>query len=133
MNFTELFLLYSNHQPLHALKRDKDSPEKVGCILDWIAEEQNPTGSCRKISPGWNWKKVRAGCWKVEDMKVWLYANRDQKLKKLMGMLNLKLSGHYRYYSVSFNGRMISNYKQQVREMLKYYPLVMPKIYVSLF
>lgn len=56
---------------------------------------------------------------------------------------------------LSFNGRMISNFKQQVREMLfkvlnrrsnrksytregfiemlKYYPLVMPKIYVSLF
>ena len=56
-----------------------------------------------------------------------------QKLKKLMGMLNLKLTGHYRYYGVSFNGRMISNFKQQVREMLKYYPLVMSKIYVSLF
>ena len=70
-------------------------------------------------------------------------------------MLNLKLTGHYRYYGVSFNGRMISNFKQQVREMLfkvlnrrsnrksytregfiemlKYYPLVMPKIYGSLF
>ena len=31
-------------------------------------------------------------------------------------MLNLKLVGHYRYYGISFNGRMISNYKQQVRE-----------------
>ena len=92
---------------------------------------------------------------KIRDIKVWLYANRDQPLKKLMGMLNLKLTGHYRYYGISFNGRMISNYKQQVREllfkvlnrrsdrksytregfieMLKYYPLAMPKIYVSLF
>ena len=92
---------------------------------------------------------------KIRDIKVWLYPNRDQPLKKLMGMLNLKLIGHYRYYGISFNGRMISNYKQQVREllfkvlnrrsdrksytregfieMLKYYPLAMPKIYVSLF
>ena len=92
---------------------------------------------------------------KLKDIKVWMYANRDQKLKKLMGMLNLKLTGHYRYYGVSFNGRMISNFKQQVREMLfkvlnrrsnrksytregfiemlKYYPLTMPKIYFSLF
>ena len=59
-----------------------------------------------------------------------------------------------KYYD-SFNGRMLSNYKQQVREllfkvlnrrsdrksytregfieMLRYYPLAMPKIYVSLF
>lgn len=28
---------------------------------------------------------------KLKDMKVWIYANRDQKLKKLMGMFNLKL------------------------------------------
>ena len=75
--------------------------------------------------------------------------------KNQVCMLNLKLTGHYRYYRVSFNGRMLSNYKQQVREllfkvlnrrsdrksytregfieMLKYYPLAMPKIYVSLF
>ena len=104
------------------------------------------------IMPKTNSKKFRQ---KIRDIKVWLYANRDHPLKKLMGMLNLKLTGHYRYYGISFNGRMISNYKQQVREllfkvlnrrsdrksytregfieMLKYYPLAMPKIYVSLF
>ena len=104
------------------------------------------------IMPKTSSKKFRQ---KIRDIKVWLYANRDQPLKKLMGMLNLKLIGHYRYYGISFNGRMISNYKQQVREllfkvlnrrsdrksytregfieMLKYYPLAMPKIYVSLF
>ena len=104
------------------------------------------------IMPKTSSKKFRQ---KIRGIKVWLYANRDQPLKKLMGMLNLKLIGHYRYYGISFNGRMISNYKQQVREllfkvlnrrsdrksytregfieMLKYYPLAMPKIYVSLF
>lgn len=104
------------------------------------------------IMPKTSSKKFRQ---KIRDIKIWLYANRDQPLKKLMGMLNLKLIGHYRYYGISFNGRMISNYKQQVREllfkvlnrrsdrksytregfieMLKYYPLAMPKIYVSLF
>ena len=104
------------------------------------------------IMPKTSSKKFRQ---KIRDIKVWLYANRDQAVKKLMGMINLKLIGHYRYYGISFNGRMISNYKQQVREllfkvlnrrsdrksytregfieMLKYYPLAMPKIYVSLF
>lgn len=104
------------------------------------------------IMPKTSSKKFRQ---KIRDIKVWLYANRDQSLKKLMGMLNLKLVGHYKYYGISFNGRMISNYKQQVREllfkvlnrrsdrksyiregfieMLKYYPLALPKIYVSLF
>lgn len=104
------------------------------------------------IMPKTNNKKFRQ---KLKDMKIWLYANRDQPLRKLMGMLNLKLVGHYRYYGISFNSRMIANYKQPVREMLfkvlnrrsdrksytregfiemlKYYPLAMPKIYVSLF
>lgn len=104
------------------------------------------------IMPKTNNKKFRQ---KLKDMKIWLYANRDQPLRKLMGMLNLKLVGHYRYYGINFNSRMIANYKQQVREMLfkvlnrrsdkksytregfiemlKYYPLAMPKIYVSLF
>ena len=66
-----------------------------------------------------------------------------------------KLIGHYRYYGISFNSRMIANFRQQVREllfkalnrrsqrksytrdgfieMMKYYPLVNPKIYMSLF
>lgn len=68
------------------------------------------------IMPKTSSKKFRQ---KIRDIKVWLYANRDQPLKKLMGMLNLKLIGHYRYYGISFNGRMISNYKQQVREYNK--------------
>lgn len=92
---------------------------------------------------------------KIREMKEWLYANRDQKLEKLMYMVNVKLSGHYRYYGISFNSRMIANFRQQVREllfkalnrrsqrksytrngfieMMKYYPFVNPKIYMSLF
>ena len=52
------------------------------------------------IMPKTSSKKFRQ---KIRDIKVWLYANRDQSLKKLMGMLNLKLVGHYRYYGISFN------------------------------
>ena len=88
-------------------------------------------------------------------MKLWLYNNKDQKLGKMMYMLNIKLIGHYRYYGISFNSRMISNFKQQVREllykvlnrrsemksytrqgfveMMKYYKLPNPKICFSLF
>ena len=51
------------------------------------------------IMPKTSSKKFRQ---KIRDIKVWLYANRDQPLKKLMGMLNLKLIGHYRYYGICF-------------------------------
>ena len=131
------------------------SPDKMpNCITDEIGNHWVLYNNVMYtyIMPKTSSKKFRQ---KIRDIKVWLYANRDQPLKKLMGMLNLKLIGHYRYYGISFNGRMISNYKQQVREllfkvlnrrsdrksytregfieMLKYYPLAMPKIYVSLF
>lgn len=104
------------------------------------------------MMPKTSGKKFRR---KIREMKEWLYANRDQKLEKLMYMVNVKLSGHYRYYGISFNSRMIANFRQQVREllfkalnrrsqrksytragfieMLKFYPLVNPRIYTSLF
>jgi len=114
---------------------------------------------CGKTTTGKPWimpktssKKFRQ---KIKETKIWLNDNKEQKLGKLICMLNIKLIGHYRYYGISFNSRMISNFKQQVREllfralnrrsqmksytkegfyqMMKYYKLALPKIYVSLF
>ena len=71
---------------------------------------------CGRTSKGNPWimpktssKKFRQ---KVKEVKIWLYNNREQRLGKLMYMLNVKLVGHYRYYGISFNSRMISNYRQ---------------------
>lgn len=174
MAISKILHMKDSGNSFHArhLKRALDyvmNPEKtqrgrlvgaINCQADMAFEQMMDTkkqfGKTDKgmpyIMPKTSSKKFRQ---KIRDIKVWLYANRDQPLKKLMGMLNLKLIGHYRYYGISFNGRMISNYKQQVREllfkvlnrrsdrksytregfieMLKYYPLAMPKIYVSLF
>lgn len=92
---------------------------------------------------------------KVKAMKLWLYENRDVKTKDLVKALNRKLLGHYHYYGVSNNGRMMYNFRQRTIEMLfkvlnkrsnrrsyswdglnemfKVYKIQMPKIYVSLF
>lgn len=99
-----------------------------------------------------NRKKFRQ---KLKDTKLWLYKNRTMPVKEMIKALNLKLVGHYRYYGISFNGKMIANYLHKVQqflfkslnrrsdkksysldgyiEMLKYYPLAKPKIYSSLF
>lgn len=99
-----------------------------------------------------NRKKFRQ---KLKDTKLWLYQNRTMSVKEMIKTLNLKLVGHYRYYGISFNGKMISNYLHKVQqflfkslnrrsdkksyswdgyiEMLKYYPLAKPKIYCRLF
>lgn len=92
---------------------------------------------------------------KLKDTKKWLYENRTMPVKLMIKSLNLKLIGHYRYYGVSFNAKMISNFLHRVQkflfktlnrrsdmksytwdgftEMLKYYPLAKPKIYFKLF
>lgn len=92
---------------------------------------------------------------KLKDTKKWLYENRTMLVKEMIKALNLKLIGHYRYYGVSFNGKMITNFLHRVQQflcktlnrrsdkksyswdgyidMLKYYPLAKPKIYFKLF
>lgn len=92
---------------------------------------------------------------KLKGTKKWLYDNRTMPVKEMIKSLNLKLVGHYRYYGVSFNGKMITNFLHRVQqflcktlnrrsdkksyswdgyiEMLKYYPLAKPKIYFKLF
>lgn len=92
---------------------------------------------------------------KLNNTKRWLYDNRTMPVKLLIKALNLRLIGHYRYYGISFNGKMITNFLHRVQqflfktlnrrsdkksyswegfiEMLKYYPLAKPKIYYRLF
>lgn len=92
---------------------------------------------------------------KVKAMKVWLYENRDTRVKELMEKLRIKLLGHYRYYGVSHNSSMIGTFRHRTieylfkvlnrrgnrksynwagfNEMIKYYKLPYPKIYFSLF
>ena len=92
---------------------------------------------------------------KLRNMKEWLYENRDVRVKDLMKKLNIKLEGHYRYYGISNNGKMLCNFRQRTieilfkvlnrrsnrrsynwegfTEMIRYYKIPYPKIYVSLF
>ncbi|MCR5320233.1 MAG: group II intron reverse transcriptase/maturase [Lachnospiraceae bacterium] len=87
--------------------------------------------------------------------KEWLYKFSMLPVYETIRQLNVKLLGHYHYYGVSFNARKICNFYRQVQrllfkalnrrssrksynwsgfvEMLKYYPLVQPKIYCSLY
>ena len=92
---------------------------------------------------------------KLRNMKEWLYENRDVRVKDLMKKLNIKLEGHYRYYGISNNSKMLCNFRQRTieilfkvlnrrsnrrsynwegfTEMIRYYKIPYPKIYVSLF
>lgn len=92
---------------------------------------------------------------KLKAMKEWLYDNNNLPVKELIGKLNVKLTGHYRYYGVSYNSYKLGSYlhytqkylckalnrRSQMKsytwngfaDMLKVYPLAKPKIYVRLF
>jgi group II intron reverse transcriptase/maturase len=114
---------------------------------------------CGKSKRGYHCVKLKTNAkkfrQKVCDTKKWLYANRHISLKELIGTLNLKLVGHFRYYGVSHNGKDIQTFKHLVQqylfktlnlrsqkksytwdgfiEMLRYYPLTKARIYVNLF
>jgi hypothetical protein len=92
---------------------------------------------------------------KLKEMNLWLKQNRHLRLKDLIGMLNLKLRGHYQYYGITDNSRSIESFLFKTRwmlfkwlnrrsqkrsytwegfmEMLKIFPITKPRIYFSIY
>ena len=88
-------------------------------------------------------------------MNKWLKSNRHLKLVDMFKMLNLKLTGHYRYYGMTDNSPSLGLYlnettkllfkwlnrRSQKRsytwegfgELLKVFPLAKPRIYVNVY
>lgn len=97
-------------------------------------------------------KKFRT---KQKELKKWLRGRLTKPVRETMKMLNMKLTGHYRYYGVTYNIPMLIKYHyyatkllyrmmnrrsqkrsynwEGFREMLKYYPIAYPKRYVNLY
>lgn len=91
----------------------------------------------------------------MKNFKEWIIKSRTIPLKILMERVNLKLQGHYRYYGITDNSKMIRRFYNEVEKllykwlnrrsqrnsynfekfkmMLKHYPLLKPKIYVSIY
>lgn len=92
---------------------------------------------------------------RLKGMNKWLRENRNQPLKVLMKKLNQKLVGHYRYYGVTYNVKMLIKYHyyvvnmlfkwlnrrsqkksftwEQFHMMLRDYPIAKPRGYVNLY
>ena len=95
-------------------------------------------------------KKFQA---KIVSFKEWIKANRHKELTEIFTTVKAKLIGHYRYYGITDNSRMITRYRFEVEKLLfkwlnrrsqrksftfdqfnrylERYPLPNPKIYVS--
>jgi hypothetical protein len=92
---------------------------------------------------------------KLKAMNQWLKQNRHLPLRSLIGLMNSKLRGHYQYYGITDNYKPIENYYYRDRrmlfkwlnrrsqrksytwegyeEILKVFPLFLPKIRVNIF
>ena len=92
----------------------------------------------------------------LNNMRMWISRNRHKPLKVLIAAINAKLRGHYIYYGVTFNSRMLQKYHFEVSRILhkwinrrggksvwnwqrfnnlinQWQPLLRPKIYHSSF
>ncbi len=91
---------------------------------------------------------------KVKEYNQWCKDNRHIKVKELIAKTNIKLIGHYRYFGIEDNFRMIKKYYEEVRKIIfkwlnrrsqrksctwetfkqieKKYPIALPKIYVQI-
>lgn len=54
----------------------------------------------------------------VKQTEEWIKRNRHKKLKELITDLNIKLTGHYAYYGITFNSRGISRYFLTIQRIL---------------
>lgn len=117
------------------------------------------THYCSKSQKGWfrvkrrtSRKKFRK---KVRDMSQWLKKSRGMKVSLLIKKVNQKLRGHYQYYGITDNSRMMVRYCYETRkalfkwlnrrshlksytwdefnELLKYCPLEQLRIYHSIY
>jgi RNA-directed DNA polymerase len=92
---------------------------------------------------------------KVKEMKIWLKAVRNIKIKEWWGILIAKIRGHYQYYGISGNTRCLERFYQEIRRLLfkwlnrrsqkrsftsksfqlylERYPLPRPKLYYNLY
>lgn len=97
-------------------------------------------------------KKLKA---KKKVAKQWIKENMHRPIKEIIKKLNIKLEGHYRYYGISDNSNKLKEFMRyiirtlfkQLRRrsqkkritwekyirILKYNPIIQPKIYVSLY
>ena len=95
-------------------------------------------------------KKMKA---KKQSAKQWIKENIQQKPMEIIKKLNIKLIGHYRYYGITDNYNKLEEFRKYIimtlfkqlrrrgqkkriswekfNKILKYNPIIEPKIYVT--
>ena len=133
-------------------RRGEDKPETFDFLgFTHYCSKSHKTGKYR-MKRKTAQKKYRM---KLKEMNEWLKQNRCLCIKDLIGIINLKLRGHYQYYGITDNSKSIGNFlietqrllfkwlnrRSQKRsytwegfnQLLKIFPLVQPRIYCSVY
>lgn len=132
-------------------ERNEGKPESIDFLGFTLYCSTNKWGKFT-VKLKTNRKKMKT---KLVKLNVWLRDNRELGAVEMIKRINLSLNGHYRYYGVSYNFRCMRGFRFQVikylfkwhnrrsqkksytwkqfKDLLKYYPIVYPKIYVNLF
>lgn len=132
-------------------KRAEDSKESFDFLGFTHINGRNRKGNYKLVHKT-SKKKMKD---KKQKVKKWIKENIQQPIVTIINKLNIKLQGHYRYYGISDNIRAMNNFRnyciwelyRQLRRrsqkdktgytkfvrILKYNPIVKPKIYHSMW
>lgn len=132
-------------------KRGKGKPETFDFLGFTHYCSQSRRGRFR-VKRKTSKKKLKA---KIQAFKEWIKASRHFDKEYIWQIVKLKLIGHYRYYGITDNTRMLEKFKYEITKLLYkwlnrrsqkqsfnydkfnrylyYHPLPDPKIYVSIY
>lgn len=132
-------------------KRGKGKPETFNFLgfTHYCSKSQNDTFRVKRKTSG---KKLQQ---KMKSMKTWIKFNRHMEQEAFLKIVRSKLTGHYRYYGMTDNSMRMRAYYfhtiklmfkwlnrrsqrksftwEKYQEVLKYFRLPKPKIYVNIY
>ena len=143
---------FGRYAEINCTKEGKGKPETFDFLGFTHYCSRSADGKRFRVKRKTSRKKLKQ---KMKSMKFWLKENRKEELVNIMATLRRKLIGHYNYYGITDNSKMIEIYYYEVQamlfkwlnrrsqrnsytsegfnEMLKIYNLPRPKIRVNIY
>lgn len=132
-------------------KRGNGKPETFDFLgfTHYCSKSRNGAFRVKRKTSGRKFKQ------KVKAMKTWIKVNRHMEQKEFLKIIRSKLAGHYRYYGITDNAKSMQSYyfitinlmfkwlnrrsqrrsftRERFYEVLKYFRLPQPRIYVNIY
>ncbi len=121
---------FYNDLPIRLMKFGLEVAEDKTKIITFSRNKKKSAGF-DFLGFEFRWTKSRKGKWfvckktsrkklinSIRNMSTWRKENRSLRLRKLFGLLNVKLRGYYNYYGVIGNYKSLELFYQQVKKLL---------------